>query len=236
MKNFDVLSKVFVDNTYFLNHFKQKNNMLKKIYNDLLQKHGLQGWWPIINKKTLICEYHPGDYNYPKNYQEQFEIIIGCILTQNTAWKNVEKALKNLKQTNMLNPENILSATQESLEILIRPSGYFKQKSTYLKNIAKFYLSLKKKTPSREELLLVRGVGSETADSILLYAYKQPEFVIDAYTRKVFSRFGLISGQENYDRMKQLFEENLPKDYRLFQEYHALIIKEEKKKQLISKS
>ncbi len=211
-------------------------NHLKHIYNRLLKLYGEQGWWPLLSvkgnnptKTGSIQGYHPNDYSFPKNKKQQFEIIVGAVLTQNTSWPQVEKALLNLNTLKVLGAEKILILDEEKLKQAIKPTGYFNQKTKYLKNIAKFFISLKGKTPTREEILKVKGVGNETADSILLYAYKQPEFVVDAYTKRIFEYLGVINHNITYMQIKQLFEENLPKDYKVYQEYHALIVEHAKR-------
>lgn len=198
-------------------------------YNELLKKHGKQGWWPL---QDLVSEknpfgYHPGNYFYPKTAQQSFEIGVGAILTQNTAWKNVQKALDGLLKINCLTPEKLNKVNEEKLKQAIRPAGYFNQKAKKLKVFTAFFLELQD-TPTREELLNLWGIGPETADSILLYAYGNPVFVVDAYTRRIFSAEGLIEGNENYDKIREMFENNLPQDYRVYQEYHALIVEEGK--------
>ncbi|MFH0876251.1 MAG: endonuclease III domain-containing protein [archaeon] len=251
-------------------------------YKNLLKKYGQQGWWPLINDKTLLCEYHPGDYSYPHNQAQIFEICIGSVLTQNTSWypgvvrslqqlklgrpftkqelevikqaeimqasvsgitqkqtkddlltqntnwTNVEKALLNLKEKNLLNAKEVLKCNIEEIKTAIKPSGYFNQKTRKLIEFSKFYLNLKK-TPARNELLSVWGIGKETADSILLYAYKVPTFVIDAYTRKFIEKENLFNSNEEYDKIKGFFEYNLPRDLAIYQEFHALIVEDAKK-------
>lgn len=203
-------------------------------YNELLKKYGKQGWWPLLDldsKKAVYSEngfgYHPGDYSYPKTSKQRFEICAGAILTQNTTWKNVEKALVNLKKKGLLEPEKISNSSPEKVKEAIRPTGYFNQKARKLKVFSDFFLELKKK-PDREELLGLWGVGRETADSILLYAYKEPVFVVDAYTRRIFSGLSLIKGDEDYETIRKIFENNISRDYKIFQEYHALIVEHSK--------
>lgn len=198
-------------------------NRLTKIYKRLLKKHGHQGWWPLINKGG----YHPRDYNLPVSDNDRFEIAIGAILTQNTNWNNVKKALINLNNNSLLNAEQLLECDEERVKKCIKPAGYYNQKTKYLKNFTRFYTQLKN-PPTRSELLNIKGIGKETADSILLYAYKQPSFVIDAYTKRIFKKIGVLKGDESYEKIKELFENNLPKDYKLYQEYHALIVEEGK--------
>ncbi len=204
------------------------------LYHSLLCRYGQQGWWPLIGHKGenpaktgSARGYHPGEYSCPKNENERFEICVGAILTQNTSWVNAEKALLNLKKRNILTPEKILSS--QKLADALKPSGYFNQKARKLKEFSFFYVKLKGKIPSRKELLSVWGIGEETADSILLYAYGQPEFVVDAYTKRIGKAFGFLSGGESYLTIKELFEKNLPRDFRVYQEFHALIVEEGKR-------
>ncbi len=186
-------------------------------YRSLLKKHGKQGWWPLLS-----IGYHKGNYSIPRTDAERFEICIGAILTQNTAWKNVEKALLAMRKAKLLSPKAILASHPASLASAIKPAGYFNQKAKKLKNFSRFYISLKNKIPLRSDLLEIWGIGRETADSILLYAYKQPIFVVDAYTRRLFSL------DADYDEIRLLFEAVLPRDYRIYQEFHALIVEEGK--------
>jgi len=211
-------------------------NKIKKFYEKLLKMYGQQGWWPLLKcegcnptKTGSVKGYHPNDYSYPKNDKQRFEICIGAILTQNTSWPQVEKALLNLKELKALTTQTIKKLNLEKLKQAIKPSGYFNQKAKKLKIFAEFYFNLKGKTPTREDLLNIWGIGPETADSILLYAFKVPTFVIDAYTKKVFVKLGLIGKNEKYEKVKKLFEENLPKDFKLYQEYHALIVEHAKR-------
>ncbi|MDD4352836.1 MAG: endonuclease III domain-containing protein [Candidatus Nanoarchaeia archaeon] len=206
---------------------------LLSIYNKLLNKYGYQGWWPLIEhegnnptKTGSIKGYHVNDYSFPKNDFQRFEICIGVILTQNTNWVNVEKSLNNLYKNDFLSPEKIINNIEKVKE-LIKPSGYFNIKAGYLFNFSKFYLSLKARLPSRDELLSVKGIGKETADSILLYAYNQPIFVVDVYTKRIFNNLRIINSI-NYEEIRAFFENELPKDYRLFQEFHALIVEHAK--------
>jgi endonuclease-3 related protein len=158
--------------------------------------------------------------------------MVGAILTQNTAWTNVEKAIANLKQGNCLSPESIIQTHHNRLAKMLRPSGYFNIKAKRLKNFCRWYqqqggyTALKKLETDelREALLLVNGVGQETADDILLYAFERPVFVIDTYTRRILSRMGLIAGNEPYDDLRQAIEKALGADVQLFNEFHALIV------------
>ncbi|MCK5609350.1 endonuclease III domain-containing protein [Candidatus Pacearchaeota archaeon] len=195
---------------------------LKKIYDKLLEEYGHQGWWPLLG------EYHLKDYSHPKNRNEQFEIIIGALLTQNTAWTSVEKSLANLNKLEALTPDGILELNLDDLKSAIRPSGYNNTKSERLKLLAEWFIK-NEGIPSREELLKLKGIGPETADSILLYAYSVPSFVVDAYTRRILSGLGIIEDTINYNDLKNLFENNLSPDFRMFQEFHALLVEHAKR-------
>ncbi|MBI5782876.1 MAG: endonuclease III domain-containing protein, partial [Gammaproteobacteria bacterium] len=161
-----------------------------------------------------------------------FEIMVGAVLTQNTAWTNVERAITNLKQAKALSPEAIVKAHPKRLAAWLRPSGYFNIKAKRLKALCRWLMEqggVRKiaKLPTndlRHALLNVHGIGPETADDILLYAFTRPVFVIDAYTRRIFTRLGLIAGDEHYEALRGLFENGLGSSVSLFNEYHALIV------------
>lgn len=186
---------------------------LLEIYQLLFERFGPQRWWP-------------GD--------TQFEIIIGAILTQNTSWKNVEKAIANLKAVDHMTPETLHYLSQDRLAELIRPAGYFNIKARRLKNFLDWLfenyqgrlsnLEQLETSRLREELLSVKGIGPETADSILLYAFERPVFVIDAYTARIMCRHHLIDLGADYSQLQDLFQSNLPQDVKLFNEYHALLV------------
>jgi len=212
--------------------------LLSDKYSSMLKNYGFQGWWPLLElhgagvnptKSGSINGYHPKDYSYPKNDSQKFEICLGAILAQNTSWTNAEKALLNLQSRKLLDPKKLLSSDDNIISEAIRPAGYFNQKCRKIKIFSRFYISLGKKIPSRKELLNLWGIGPETCDSILLYAYKKPEFVIDTYTKRMLKEMGVIDDSWTYDEIKELFEENLPRDYELFQEYHALIVENGKR-------
>jgi endonuclease-3 related protein len=187
---------------------------LLDIYRALYRAYGSQHWWP-------------GD--------TAFEMMVGALLTQNTAWVNVEKAIANLKRERLLTVSRLHGVPKKKLALLIRPSGYFNIKTKRLKHLLEFIRShyagsLKKMFAGdpetlRRKLLDVNGIGPETADCILLYAGEKPFFVVDAYTKRVFSRHGFISDNEEYHAVQQLFIANLPRDARMFNEYHALIVR-----------
>jgi endonuclease-3 related protein len=181
------------------------------VYRRLHAAHGPQFWWP-------------GD--------TRFEIMVGAVLTQNTAWSNVEKAIANLRAATALTPHAIVAAPHRQLASWLKPSGYFNIKAKRLRAFCAWLLQqggVRRLAhwPTdrlREALLAVHGIGPETADDILLYAFERPVFVIDAYTRRIFTRLGLIGGREKYEVLRKLFEDRLGNDVTLFNEYHALIV------------
>jgi endonuclease-3 related protein len=189
--------------------------MVEKIYKMLLKKYGHQNWWPMSGQFV------------PK----QFEVCVGAILTQNTNWRNVEKALENLIKAKKVSAESMAKTSLPLLEKLIRPSGFYRQKARRLKEFSKFVCDFDGfyKNVTREQLLAVKGIGRETADSILLYACNKPYFVVDAYTRRLLSEMKLISGKEDYDEIRKMFEKNLPTDVNTYKEFHALIVEHGKR-------
>lgn len=186
---------------------------LLDIYQRLLKHYGTRNWWPA---------------------ETPFEVIIGAILTQNTNWNNVEKAIANLRQANILTIDAILKLDLVTLEQLIRPSGFFRQKAERLHLFCRYlqkhhqgnldHLFAQDLSLVRDELLRLKGIGPETADSILLYAGQYPSFVVDAYTYRLFGRLGVLSGKEKYDSVRELFMSQIPEDIQLYNEYHALIV------------
>ncbi len=186
---------------------------LMHIYQRLLGHYGSRDWWPA---------------------ETPFEVIVGAVLTQNTNWNNAETAIDNLRQADALTLESILNLKREELEQLIRPSGFFRQKAERLQLFCRYlqehhqgkldHLFDQKLNQMRDELLHLKGIGPETADSILLYAGEQLSFVVDAYTNRLFGRLGILSGQEKYGEIRDLFMTNLPEDIQLYNEYHALIV------------
>ncbi|MFN3870022.1 MAG: endonuclease III domain-containing protein [Aquificaceae bacterium] len=184
---------------------------LKELYELLIDLYGLQNWWPVDE-----------EYHRRKGTDKRDEIIIGAILTQNTGWKNVERALENLKREGELSLSFIREADIEELKRLIKPSGFYNQKAERLKRIAHFLNPTHKvKTVEREELLKLHGIGKETADAILLYAGERLSFVIDKYTQRFIGRFLKVKG--SYEELKEFFENSLPKDLCIYKEFHALI-------------
>ena len=186
---------------------------LLETYKILFNNFGRQHWWPAKSKK-----------------ERRFEICIGAILTQNTSWKNAEKAIENLRKANAISKEAIKNIPQEKIASLIKPAGYYSQKAKKLKAFAGFLeknsfekLAKMPISKARQLLLEVHGIGKETADSILLYALHKPIFVIDAYTKRIFERIFNIKFKD-YDEWQQFFSSSLRRDTQLFKEYHALIV------------
>ncbi len=184
---------------------------LPKLYRLLLASYGRQYWWPA---------------------DTPFEVMVGAVLTQNTNWSNVEKAIANLKSEGLMDARRILEYTPERLADVIRPAGFFRQKAARLTALCRFYLEhggnrrLRgwQTGALRERLLAIHGIGPETADSILLYALHKPVFVIDAYTIRIFSRLGILDAGIRYADAQDFFHDRLPRNTPLFQEFHALIV------------
>jgi endonuclease-3 related protein len=186
---------------------------LLSLYRTLLDHFGPLNWWPA---------------------DSPFEVVIGAILTQNTAWTNVELAIANLKDAQALSPDKLSDFPIDRLEELIRPSGFFRQKATRLQNLSRHLVTEWQSNlndfcsgpldEARQRLLARPGIGPETADSILLYAAYRPSFVVDAYTRRIFERVGFLRGDETYAEVRQIFMQSLPEDVTLYNEYHALIV------------
>ncbi|MDO5848713.1 MAG: endonuclease III domain-containing protein [Methanobrevibacter sp.] len=208
---------------------KIKEN-INNIYWTLKENYPHEGhWWPTTDVDAQNIKY--GAENSSLEDNRKFEIIMGTILTQNTTWVSVDRALKNLSKYTNFNPEGIIAFIEDDPDLfkrLIKPTGYYNQKTLYLKNIAEFYISLDGKTPSRKEVLSVKGVGNETADSIMLYAYNEKEFVVDAYTRRIFSYLGYVSEKVTYLKLKRLFEDNFEGDVKDYEDYHGLIVEHAK--------
>ena len=180
-------------------------NKLQRIYRQLFRTYGAQNWWP----------------------GEGIEIALGAILTQQTSWINVEKALANLREKDCLSIDCLKEISIQELERLIYPSGYYKVKARRIKNLINLLVS--NSHPSREDLLRVNGLGPETVDSILNYWFEEPIFVIDTYTFRIFERLGLYKeSKREYYKMQKLFLDNLPAEVSLFNEYHALIVRHAK--------
>ena len=184
-----------------------------EIYHRLFKAYGPRHWWPG---------------------ETPFEVMVGAILTQNTSWRNVEKAIQKLKNKGVLNAEGIHQLRKSQLAPLIRSSGYYRIKAERLKAFVDFLfenydgninrMGKERLKTLRAKLLKVNGIGPETADSILLYGLKKPIFVVDAYTKRILLRHGMISESASYGEIQRLFMNHLPHNKRLFNEYHALLV------------
>jgi len=205
---------------------------LEGLYRRLLEAYGPQGWWPLRSRAGRrgfdARGYHPGLQGAPRGPEERFEIAVGAVLTQNTAWRNVEAGRDGLLARSLLSPEAMSRCPRESLAAAIRGCGYHNQKARKLHVLADWFLSRGRGRPDREQLLSLWGVGPETADSILLYAYGAPSFVVDAYTLRLLQRLEWLPASGRYAETQRLFLDHLPADGGLFNEYHALIVRHAK--------
>jgi endonuclease-3 related protein len=228
---------------------------LMKVFESLFSAFGPQQWWPVKGSHQALpgaaagrggiggatAPHGPpqvieGRYEGgPRDNNSSFEVMVGAILAQNTAWTNVEKALENLRSAGCLNPEALRRVSMKRLALLLKPSGYFNIKARRLKSFIQFLyrqfggdvrrMLKEDHALLRQKLLSVKGIGPETADSILLYAGGFPWFVVDAYTRRIFSRHGLVAERVSYQALQDFFMKGLPRDTKLYNEYHALIVK-----------
>jgi len=188
--------------------------MLTEVYRRLFDAFGPQHWWPG---------------------ESPFEVIVGAVLTQNTSWKNVERAIGKLREADLLEPHALLQVPLEELEELIRAAGYFRVKARRLRNFLEFFIdrydgSIEAMSGTslpelREELLAINGIGPETADSILLYAVGRPIFVVDAYTHRVFARHGWIGFDADYHQIQDYVQGELPQDAPRYNEFHGLLVR-----------
>ncbi len=187
---------------------------LMHVYERMLAALGPQRWWP-------------GD--------SPFEIMVGAVLVQNTAWRNVERAIANLREASVMEPHALYNLPPAELAELIRPAGYYQVKAKRLRNLLRFLVeeydgSLEKMFRTalvslREQLLAIHGIGPETADAIILYAGQLPTFVVDTYTHRILARHGWIAYDAGYDEINDYFESSLPSDPALYNEYHALLVR-----------
>ncbi len=192
---------------------ESKGKILIEMYERLLRRVGPRHWWPG---------------------ESPFEVIVGAILTQNTSWANVEKAIENLKKAGILSPMGIRSLERDGLAQVIRPAGFYRLKASRLKRFVDFFydefdgvmsrMRSQEVGSLRERLLKVDGIGPETADSILLYALEKPIFVVDAYTKRIFSRHDLISERWSYGEVQEMVMGALDRDVGVFSEFHALLV------------
>jgi len=190
-----------------------RDDLLMELYEALLRAFGHRDWWPA---------------------DTAFEVMVGAVLTQNTNWTNVEKAIDALNGADALRPDALAQMDERQLQALIRPAGYFRQKAARLQRLAAYVVQRAGGDPAglaqipteqlHEELLAIRGIGPETADSILLYALGRPTFVVDTYTMRIAARHGLVHRQCGYFELKDLFESSLPADVDLYRDYHAQLV------------
>lgn len=220
----------------------------EKIYSELYRFYGPQGWWPVIINSLNIEKdkrgYHKNNPLLKHNSIDRFEILTGAVLTQNTTWKNAETSIRNLKEEGICTAEKFLNSEEKKIKALIKSSGYYNQKYRKLKIVLKYmldegFIESSSETisaagngtavlfPERTELLSLWGIGEETADSILLYAYNLPSFVIDKYTIRISERLMPEAALKlkNYKDYKYYYENHLDTDVLLFNEFHALIVK-----------
>jgi endonuclease-3 related protein len=237
-----------------LNFSRTTQVRIRRALAKMLDAYGPQGWWPVWAERRRFANphgereqhgYHPEQFALPATRRGRWEVVCGAVLTQNTAWTNVERALGELRKAKLQSPESVLACPVSELSAIIRPAGYFNQKSKYLIQVANWFCdhdvrlccasaSRAVLEQVRPELLRVKGVGPETADSILLYAYHLPSFVVDAYTRRVFGRIGVVDERDSYERIRTLFEAALVlpdavTTVRHWQEAHALIVEHAKR-------
>lgn len=215
-------------------HSPQKID-LDALYLRLKNDYGPMGWWPVRGEAP-DRGYHPGVFPVPVTRSGAFEVCMGAVLTQNTAWLQVEKALDGLFACQVRSPESLLALAVDELAGAIRPAGYRNQKSRYLRAMAEWFVLHYDHIAAgrdnldviRASLLDVRGIGPETADSILLYAFHLPTFVIDAYTRRICAALGIAEAKTPYATLREQFMDALPRDVLLYQEYHALLVQHAK--------
>ena len=210
----------------------------EELYSELYNHYGPQGWWPVIIEDHQFEKdnrgYHKENPVFETSLKDKYEIITGAVLTQNTAWKNVEKCLIKLMENSIDSAELFLEKDENDIKSLIKSSGYYNQKYKKLKIVmeylcAKGYLTDKKnyenRIPERSGLVDLWGIGEETADSILLYAFNVPTFVIDMYTKRLTERLNPDLEIKSYKEYKKYYENNLDRDVELYNEYHALVVK-----------
>ncbi len=191
-----------------------RQTLIPAMYEAMLRELGPSGWWPA---------------------ESPLEVAVGAVLTQNTNWRNVSRAIDNLREAGMLDGAKLMALAPEDLAELIRPAGYYRLKAGRLRNLLAFldrecqfdFSRLKEQEMEelREGLLSVRGVGPETADSILLYALDMPSFVVDAYTKRILNRHNLVTEDVEYHEMRELFMDILDPDPQVYNEYHALLVR-----------
>jgi endonuclease III related protein len=210
-------------------------NRISKFYQKLLFEYGPQGWWPLLNESGKMI-YHKNQFPLIMSENQQLEICLGAILTQNTNWKNATVALQNLSANKLLSLKALNHLSQKQLADLIKPAGFFNQKAAYIKNYLELlddfgFKKLSKLTMKdlRQKLLSIKGIGPETADCMLLYAFQKMSFVVDAYTTRILIKMKQISNKSSYLQIQNIFLESLESNINVYQEYHGLLVTHGKK-------
>ena len=213
---------------------------IMQIYHALMEKYGPQGWWPLLSHhgkgdnptlRGVSTGYHKNDFSIPNSESDIFEVMIGAILTQNTSWVRAEAAIIELNNQHLLSIDSLDQITTEELAQIIKTSGYYNQKAIKIKNLIAFLkqhpiseLQRMEIKELRENLLSIKGVGNETADSIILYALQKQIFVIDAYTKRLISRLGICDFKIEYEDLQKIFHHAIDPSVQVFNEFHALIV------------
>lgn len=206
------------------------------VYRVLLGTYGPRGWWPLVSRAGKDGRDDRGclpGFGPPRDRAGMFEVAVGAVLTQGTAWLNAERAVLGLSTFGALSPEGILATPRDVLAGILRPAGYFNVKARKLEVLARFFGALPRdgsgySAPSRDSLLSLWGIGPETADSILLYAFGVPTFVVDEYTRRIAGRLGFDHADSPYDDFKSRLERRTPRRWTVFAEFHALLVEHAK--------
>lgn len=203
--------------------------MLRSLFDELLERHGRQGWWPLWDPDAGEMRYRPGEYAPPEG-RRRAQVIQGAILTQNTSWSGAARAVGNLVEAGLDRWGTLAEESQERLEQRVRPARFYRQKARRLRVAAGFFRDRDGTPPDRVELLELWGIGPETADSILLYAYGIPAVVVDAYLRRVLrhrDRGEVAAG--SYEEIRAWAEGRMPADGAVLNELHALVVAEGKR-------
>lgn len=202
---------------------QEEARLIREVYERLLSAYGPRGWWPVTAPGERTPRYTGG----PASDRQRFEVAAGALLTQNTAWRNARLAIERLIEADLLEPGRIARTGEKRLASLVRSSGFYNQKARRLRALARYLGRVDR--PTRDGLLALKGIGPETADSIMLYAHGELLFVVDAYTRRVFGRIGLLDGGESYDEVAARFAAALPASVDTYRECHALVVEHAKR-------
>ncbi len=217
---------------------KNRQHRVNLLYTSLLDYYGPRGWWPLISisSDTDRSGYHVKSYGYPQNEPQQIEICLGALLTQNTNWENASSALLRLWEVTRFDLNSLEQLHVHQLEQIIKPAGYFRQKAIYIVEFLNFIrqkslVEIEKNSlkEARYALLSIKGIGPETADCMLLYAFRKCSFVVDAYTTRILGYLNIISNQTGYEEVQKIFEDSIPQELSLYQEYHALLVEHGKR-------